>query len=56
LKGVKVIADDTLDFGIGDSIEAATEDHDKNLESLLQRAWEKNLKFTVITCIYKCHH
>ena len=28
-----------------DSIEAAIEDHDRNLESLLQRAREKNLKF-----------
>jgi len=45
LKGVEVIADDTLVFGVGDSIKAATEDHDRNLESLLQRAWENNLKF-----------
>ena len=45
LKGVEVIADDTLVFGCGDTIEEATKYHDRNLKALLQRAREKNLKF-----------
>jgi len=45
LRGVEVIADDTLVFGVGDSIEEAVKDHDNNLENLLKRAREKNLKF-----------
>jgi len=45
LKGVEVIADDTLVFGSGDTIAEATQDHDRNLKALLQRAREKNLKF-----------
>ena len=33
LKGVEVVADDFVVVGFGDSIEEATTDHDKNLES-----------------------
>ena len=36
LRGVEVIADDTLVFGVGDSIEEAIKDHDSNLENLLK--------------------
>ena len=42
LPGVKVIADDILVFGSGATDE---ECHDANLDRLLQRAQEKNLKF-----------
>ena len=44
LKGVSVIADDILVYGCGDTDEDAMADHDKNVEALLQRAREVNLK------------
>ena len=44
LKGVSVIADDILVYGCGDTDEDALADHDKNLEVLLQRDREVNLK------------
>ena len=44
LKGVEVVADDFVVVGFGDSIEEATTDHDKNLESFLRRCVERNLK------------
>ena len=46
LAGVKVIADDILIYGAGDTDEASA-DHDQNLISLLQRAKENNLKFNL---------
>ena len=44
LPGVEVIADDILVFGCGDTVEEYQRDHDTNLQRLLQRAREKNLK------------
>ena len=44
LHGVEVIADDILVFGCGDSEEECQHDHDANLQMLLQRAREQNLK------------
>ena len=38
LKGTAVIADDLLVYGEGDNVEMATTDHDKNLQSVLERA------------------
>ena len=44
LKGVVVLRDDILVLGYGDTMEKATEDHDKNLISLLKKARQVNLK------------
>ena len=44
LNGVHIIADDILVVGKGDSDDAATHDHDKNLRALLQRCVEKSIK------------
>jgi len=54
LKGVEVIADDTLVFESGDTIEEAMKDHDSNLKALLQRAREKNLKFNRSKLCLRC--
>ena len=45
LCGVLVVADDTLVFGSGDTIEEARKDHDKNLRQLFERARQVGLKF-----------
>ena len=45
LPGVDVIADDILVYGSGETLEEANLDHDRNLEKLMERAQEKNLKF-----------
>ena len=44
LSGIEVITDDILVFGCGDTVEEWQRDHDANLQGLLQRAREKNLK------------
>jgi hypothetical protein len=44
LKGVEVVADDILLFGSGDTEEEALRNHNKNLEQLLKRLREANLK------------
>ena len=44
LEGIFVIADDILCVGYGESVDEATADHDKNLECLLQRCRDVNLK------------
>ena len=41
---ITVIVDDILVYGCGDTNADAMADHDKNLEALLQRAREVNLK------------
>jgi len=43
LRGVRVIADDILVYGCGNSTKDAMADHDKNISALLQRAMEDNL-------------
>ena len=45
LEGVKVIADDTLAYEIGNTYEEAEKDHDNNLIALFERAREKNIKY-----------
>ncbi len=44
LQGIFNIADDILCVGYGETLEEATKDHDKNLEKLLQRCRDVNLK------------
>ena len=45
LHGLEVIADDILVYGCGDTEEESQKDHDANLQQLLQRARDKDLKF-----------
>lgn len=44
LKGVKIIVDDILIYGIGDEITEANADHDANLTALLNRLRKFNIK------------
>ena len=43
LKGVARIMDDLLIWGEGETLEEANLDHDRNVESLLQRAHDRNI-------------
>ena len=45
MNGVEGVADDILVYGSGDTDAEAVLDHDRNLESLLKRVREVNLKF-----------
>lgn len=45
LKGVIVVADDTLVYGEGETPEEATDDHYRNLQALFERARQVGLKF-----------
>ena len=47
LTGVDVVADDTVVVGLGESDEEATRDHNSNLDAVLQRCMERNLKLNV---------
>ena len=44
LVGVACIADDILIYGVGDTLDEATQDHDKNLSMLLERCCQKSIK------------
>ena len=44
LLGVTCIADDILVYGVGDTLEESTLDHDQNLASLLERCHHKSIK------------
>ena len=44
LVGIACIADDILIYGVGDILDEATKDHDKNLTSLLTRCEEKSIR------------
>lgn len=44
LKGVECLADDLLIFGCGDTLQEALEDHNANLEKLLVRLQENNVR------------
>ena len=44
LVGVACIADDILIYGIGDTLDEARQDHDKNLSLLLERCRQKSIK------------
>ena len=50
LPGVTVVADDILIYGKGDSMQEAREDHDNNLQKLLERACHVNLKLNLSKC------
>ena len=39
------IADDILVYGVGDNLDEATQDHDKNLTALLERCQQKSIRF-----------
>ena len=41
---MRAIADDILIYGVGDTLDEATQDHDKNLTSLLERCKEKSIR------------
>jgi hypothetical protein len=47
LKGIKIIADDILIYGSGETTEEATIDHDKNLRALFDRARLCGLKLNL---------
>ena len=44
LPGVRTVADDIIIYGEGDTIEAATIDHDRKLKAFLDRCRERNIK------------
>ena len=44
LVGVACIADDILIYGVGDTLDEARQDHDKNLSLLLERCRQKSIK------------
>lgn len=44
LCGVKVVADDFMVISFGDTIEEAVQDHDRNLEGLLQRCEQQKVR------------
>ena len=44
LEGVEVVADDIVVVGFGDTQEEATLDHDTNLDAVLKRCMERNIK------------
>ena len=45
LKGIALVADDILTYGIGDTYPEAEADHDVNILALMQRALEKDIRF-----------
>ena len=45
LKGIALVADDILTYGIGDTYPEAEADHDVNILALMQRAQEKDIRF-----------
>ena len=50
LQGVMIVADDILIYGKGETTEDATQDHNKNLQRLLERAESINLKLNKEKC------
>lgn len=54
LPGVHRIFDDLLITGKGDSLLAASQDHDRNLRSLLERCQERNIKLNREKFMFKC--
>ena len=53
LEGAICIADDTLIFGRGDTLEEAEKDHDQNLRTVLAKAREVGLQFNLTKFKYK---
>lgn len=45
LKGIALVADDILTYGVGDTYAEAEADHDQNILALMQRAREKDIRF-----------
>ena len=54
LPGVHRSFDDLLITGKGDSLLAASQDHDRNLRSLLERCQERNIKLNREKFMFKC--
>lgn len=44
LRGVELLVDDLLIYGIGDTMEQAIQDHNKNLENIMARLEQHNCK------------
>ena len=44
LQGVEVVADNSVVVGFGNTMEKATQNHDRNLDAFLQRCLERNVK------------
>ena len=51
LVGIACIADDILIYGVGDTLDEATKDHDKNLTSLLKRCEEKSIRLNKVKVV-----
>ena len=54
LPGVHRIFDDLLITGKGDTLLAASQDHDRNLRNLLERCQERNIKLNREKFMFKC--
>ena len=54
LPGVHRILDDLLITGKGDTLLAASQDHDRNLRNLLERCQERNIKLNREKFMFKC--
>ena len=54
LPGVHRIFNDLLITGKGDTLLAASQDHDRNLQNLLERCQERNIKLNRETFMFKC--
>ena len=54
LPAVHRIFDDLLITGKGDSLSAASQDHDRNLRNFLERRQERNIKLNREKFVFKC--
>ncbi len=54
LNGCNTIADDILVFGCGETSEEALEDHDFNLQNVLERCQEKAIKLNGAKVQFRC--
>ncbi|XP_064597501.1 uncharacterized protein K02A2.6-like [Liolophura sinensis] len=54
LDGVKVVHDDVLVFGVGDTDQEADEDHDRKVIAFMDRCREKNIKLNQSKFHLKC--
>ena len=56
LEGIACIADDILIYEVGDTLDEATKDHDKNLTSLLTRCEEKSIRLNKEKVVLRVQH
>ena len=58
LQGLVIIHDDMVVYGVGDSIEEATSDHNKNLANFLMKCREKGVKLNKKSwsCVVQRYH